>query len=514
MAGSILDMLATLTGHPDPSMRLAAALGQAPGQPGGAPAAPGMPPTGQPGSGPPAPPTGGPQAAAQGSPPGQAGAPQGQGGGQGINPSAPTMANGQPAPNAYASPSDLGSMYLEMAQRAQASNQFNNGLALMAASLYPGRRPDIIMNAARGMNQDPSELFDNLMKLQTYGQQQQNYQAMRAGVPQMLKDAGISQDYAPLVMAQPGLLGDILKVRMGVTGDPAERALQAARNDWLMRNPGKSENDMLSAHPEYSDPISYAATKTGEATTASAIAKDQATDRNSATKGLPALVTSTGDMLTNLDKIIGASDDDLGSYVGNPLAAVKPLTGAGASMTANPELAGALDQVVKQTFGEGFREVAGKTSRVTNTEATSLSGSLSQLQNRGLSPSAFRTQAQVVKDRLLHTLGTAYGEAGLSDNLPGYLQGNDSAGNPYLDSEYSPKGGRYWQSGSTAPPSGYPGLPSAAPKASPEKGGAGDGAASATAGGAPAGYPNAKKAPDGNWYVPDSSRPGKYLRVD
>lgn len=30
----------------------------------------------------------------------------------------------------------------------------------------------------------------------------------------------------------------------------------------------------------------------------------------------------------------------------------------------------------------------------------------------------------------------------------------------------------------------------------------------------PAEYPNARQAADGNWYVPDPERPGKYLRVD
>jgi hypothetical protein len=29
----------------------------------------------------------------------------------------------------------------------------------------------------------------------------------------------------------------------------------------------------------------------------------------------------------------------------------------------------------------------------------------------------------------------------------------------------------------------------------------------------PAAYPNAKKAPDGNFYMPDPARPGKYLKV-
>jgi hypothetical protein len=32
--------------------------------------------------------------------------------------------------------------------------------------------------------------------------------------------------------------------------------------------------------------------------------------------------------------------------------------------------------------------------------------------------------------------------------------------------------------------------------------------------GGPPPTPDAKLAPDGNWYVPDPARPGKYLRVD
>jgi hypothetical protein len=37
--------------------------------------------------------------------------------------------------------------------------------------------------------------------------------------------------------------------------------------------------------------------------------------------------------------------------------------------------------------------------------------------------------------------------------------------------------------------------------------------ASGSAQAAPAAFPNAKKAPDGNWYVPDPARPGQYSRV-
>src|SRR4249920_739612 len=145
---ALLDAILGLAGQPDPRMRIAAALGQAPGQPGN-PAGPmpiaGPPPAGGPpgggaGAGPPtgaAPPGGAP-----------AGPPQGP-------PAAP------PQPQAYQSPPDLVNMYMQLAQRQQASQSFDRHLGMMAASMYPGRRPDIIMQGMSGGQQDPGEMFGN-----------------------------------------------------------------------------------------------------------------------------------------------------------------------------------------------------------------------------------------------------------------------------------------------------------------------------------------------------------------
>ena len=407
MAGSILDMLATLTGHPDPSMRLAAALGQAPGQPGGGPAAPGMPPVGQPGGGPPTPPTGGPQAA--GGAPGGPGPPQGQGGGQGINPSAPTMANGQPAPTAYASPSDLGSMYLEMAQRAQASNQFNNGLALMAASLYPGRRPDIIMNAARGMNQDPSELFGNLMKLQTYGQQQQNYQALRQAVPGMLNAAGIDQAYAPLVMANPDMLSKIVETQMGITGDPAQRELAQARAQWMKANPGKTESDMLEAHPEFGGVIAYGAAKQAEAKQATEQAADLAQDQHS----FPAADSDyrqTEGMLAWLKAHPAAAADAVQKgalatgRLGQGLAAI------GINDPDTATAAGYLAQLQGKLYSEGWK---GRGGRLSQLEAGKISEGFSQLNNPSLPAAQINQQISDLYDKTMQAHADTYGAAGV-----------------------------------------------------------------------------------------------------
>ncbi|MCB4770478.1 hypothetical protein LGR54_17860 [Ancylobacter sp. Lp-2] len=58
-------------------------------------------------------------------------------------------------------------------------------------------------------------------------------------------------------------------------------------------------------------------------------------------------------------------------------------------------------------------------------------------------------------------------------------------------------------------PSGQQGAPQQPGMASPGSAGAGTQSAAPPAG-APQG---ARQAPDGNWYVPDPARPGKYLKV-
>src|SRR5215469_9185133 len=173
---SFFDMLEGALGRPDPRQQIYAALGQGPGQPGG--------PPGPAAGGTPTPGAGG---AAQ--PPGAA-------------PAAPPT---PPTPQAYQSPPDLAQMYMQLAQRSQAEQGFNNGLATLVASAYPGRTSGALINAMRGNVQDPGSMFGNLMQLQQFALQQQNLNAFRQGLPQMLKDAGLSQDYAPLVMANPNM---------------------------------------------------------------------------------------------------------------------------------------------------------------------------------------------------------------------------------------------------------------------------------------------------------------------
>ncbi len=395
----IFDMLMGAMGRPDPSMQLAARLGQAPGQPGSntgpSPGAP--PPQGGPGGG------GAPQTQ-QGAPPAAQGPPGGPGG-----PSAPTMGNGQPAPQAFASPSDLGSMYLQLAQRQQASENFNRVLGLLAASAYPGRRPDIIMNAMKGNTQDPAALFGNLMQLQMAGQQQQNYQRLQQSLPAMLSAAGIDQSYAPLVASNPDMLSKVVEAQMGISGDPAQRELAQARSQWMKANPGKTESDMLEAHPEYQGVIAYGAAKQAEAKQATDQAADLASDQHSFPSA-DADYRQTEGMLSWLKAHPAAAADAVqkGALATGRLG--QGLTAIGINDPDTATAAGYLAQLQGKLYSEGWK---GRGGRLSQLEAGKISEGFSQLNNPSLPATQINQQISDLYDKTMQAHADTYGAAGM-----------------------------------------------------------------------------------------------------
>ena len=116
-------------------------------------------------------------------------------------------------------------MYLAISQRDQARQQFNSGLGLLAASMYPGRHPEMIMKAMSGGGEDAGSLFNNLMQMQQWQQQNQALQAYRQGVPGMLKGFGLTDEevkaYTPLALADPSFATKIAENKLGVGGGPA-----------------------------------------------------------------------------------------------------------------------------------------------------------------------------------------------------------------------------------------------------------------------------------------------------
>jgi hypothetical protein len=155
-------------GQPDPARQIAQAL-----NPNQAALAQGWPPAGpaQGGAGP------------QGGPPGAAPAPAQQQGGNPY-PGSPPPPGSPPTPMAYqsspdlaasnqtlANPPNLMSLYMQLAQRQQASDQINRGFAIIAANhSAPGMRNAIMQDAMAGSG-NANEMFGNLMSI--YSQQRQ-----------------------------------------------------------------------------------------------------------------------------------------------------------------------------------------------------------------------------------------------------------------------------------------------------------------------------------------------------
>jgi hypothetical protein len=186
---------------------------------------------------------------------------------------------------------------LALQQRDQARQQFNSGLGLLAASMYPGRHPEMIMKAMSGGGEDAGSLFQNFMQMQQWQQQNQALQAYRQGVPGMLKGMGLSDDevkaYTPLALADPSFATKLAETKLGVGGGPAWMAQMHAEK--ALTDAGKP----IPWTP--GDPSSYNAwtlANTGQAvTTAKTKADDLVADQR-----------NFGPALQNYDKTIGTID--------------------------------------------------------------------------------------------------------------------------------------------------------------------------------------------------------------
>jgi hypothetical protein len=222
----LLDLIQQLSGRPDPTQQLIAAYGPAGNMasPGAGPAPPGGPqgPAGAGGApgGPQQPP---PQPQAFQSPPDLAQ----------LN---AKLAQGPQQPQ-QPPPPDLMQLYGQMVQRSQASEMFNRGAGLLAASAYPGRRPDIVMQGMTGGQMDPGALVNSIMSIQNFQRQQQQYQALQRAAPDIARQLGITPDEA--MAAGPQAIQTALQMNMPTE---ATRNYLQARN--VMRQQGMSEDDI------------------------------------------------------------------------------------------------------------------------------------------------------------------------------------------------------------------------------------------------------------------------------
>jgi len=200
---SILDLLRTAaTGQPDPTTQVMQGLQ---GAQGGGP--------------PPAPAPGGPGA--------------GPGGPGGPAPAPPQV-------QAYQSAPDMQQLYLKFAQQQQADEGFNRGLGLLAASTYPGRHPEMIMNAMTGNTADPGALFGNIMKIQGWQQQQKQYEAFVNSAPDIAKQIDPSGSFTPNEVLAMG--PDSVRTALSLRIPPdALRTRNAFKQQFITENADKPD---------------------------------------------------------------------------------------------------------------------------------------------------------------------------------------------------------------------------------------------------------------------------------
>jgi hypothetical protein len=403
-----------LFGIPQARAQIAASLGQGPGQPGnpagpqplaGPPPAAGGPPGGGGGAGPPtgaAPPGGAP-----------AGPPQGP-------PAAP------PQPQAYQSPPDLVNMYMQFAQRQQASDQFSRGLAGMAMALHPGRHTGI-MDVMTGGQQDPGEMFGNILKLQQYAQQQGQLAAYRQGLPGVMSKYNLDPSLGPLLAANPDILSKIVETRAGVGGDAVTQELRQARSDWHDQNPGKSDADMLAAHPEYSGVVEFTANKAAATNEAAAKAKDLAADQHSFADA-NADYTQTEQMLGWLKAHPEATAAAVhaGAMASGRMGQLGQAAGLLPADAATA--AGYLAQLQGKLYSEGWK---GRGGRLSQLEAGKISEGFSQLNNPALPDDQITNQIGTLYDKTRTAHANTYGAAGMP--TPADLYG-------IMDDAYKPGG--------------------------------------------------------------------------
>jgi hypothetical protein len=378
----------------------------------------------------------------------------------------------------------LVNLYAQLTQRQYAADQFNKGLALFLGGFKgPPGGLQTMVDASQGMaGPDPSVTFGNMLRIQQMqtelGQRQQlmgsaSDLAARTGMPEALVRS----------MIATGQMGDLERAAM-----PTDlmRNYNSAQQLWLQQNPGKTPADFAAAMPidtfmmagmgggdimskqflveqaqfrkdhpndplppELQDLPSWNAYKAGKL--------DQAKDVQAGKANLPTLTQKIDETLRNVDAI--RNDPNLDSVVGGQWL---PSTGWLASQVRSPgvlKLAGDIQQLGGQVYGEGFRDAGQGGSRRSTAEVAGLVNGLSQINNTYLPAGAYRDQLDLLRSQLMRAKANAYGSAGLEppDALAGmidpsfYAQGGTLFGKtPPKQLQATPQGGQQQAGGPIA----------------------------------------------------------------
>ena len=122
-------------------------------------------------------------------------------------------------------PPDLGQMFVQLMQRQQADQGFNRGLGMLAAGFAQPRDRATMIDAMSQGGPDAGSLMGNLMKLQQYNLEQQQFQQVQAAAPALAQQLYGDQSADSLTKARAiiasGKYGDIEANLAGVGGSPA-----------------------------------------------------------------------------------------------------------------------------------------------------------------------------------------------------------------------------------------------------------------------------------------------------
>lgn len=382
MPGSILDLIQSAMGHPDPATAIAARLGQGPGMPGG--------PGPQPLAGPPPGPPAGP-----GGPPGASGGPPSPGGPQSPG-GPPGGAPPQPQPQAYQTPPDLGQMFVQLTQRQQSDEMFNRGMGMLAAGFAQPRDRETMINAMSGQTGDPGNTMNNLMQLQKANIEQQNMMAYRQAVPGMLDKAGLDPSYAPLVMADPTIMSKIVETQAGVGGNPAWQAQMHAEK--ALNNQGKP----IPWTP--GDPTSYDAYT--KANTAEQLTRQK--DLSADTANFAPAKTAYDQMIADSQALLAKPglDDIVGGWSNQHKSTETP----GLASTTQDALS-LYGKVMGSQYASGVQDFKGA-GRISQQELKQDLPSQSTMSNRAQSPADFRQGVQDYITKLQTKRAQLFGQSG------------------------------------------------------------------------------------------------------
>ena len=376
-------------------------------------------------------------------------------------------------------------LYLKFAQQQQADEGFNRGIANIAAAFSPLSQRANIAASGAGATADPGALFGNIMKIQSWDQQQKQYQAFQNSAGDIANQIGggftpnevlaIGPDAARTAMAlkiPPDQLRNYNAFKQQFVSDHA--------NDPDPANPGQKlgpggaaalfeQNNPMSvmmagATGASVDPndqrrlIELARWKADPANAGQAppayfrdvpnflahdqLVQQQSTDRGQAVQKFGDLNAGLNNYITTLSGI--SNDPNLDKLTGN-------VKNEGLVTAHTPALLGTANYALHNRI-VGLQKLStdlqGKAAPGTQGALAGLQSGAPDLTTYSTPPDDYRQNVVApLMRQALTAQANAYGASGQTDRMPPYLR-------QYLDPVYAPSGELYVGSGAwkVAPP--------------------------------------------------------------